>query len=176
MAAGSALKQNYTLAFITQEEMPVSTAMGVSFFNTIFNSLSSIVSLTAAASYFAPSLLSQSTNEHGISPMFIAGTALYVLGIMTEAISETQRRIFKNDPKNAGKPYTGGLFGLARHINYGGYTVWRTGYAMAAGGLPLAALVATFFSYDFITRGIPVLDHYCTDRVGTNMCRCQNSC
>ncbi len=32
----------------------------------------------------------------------------------------------------------------------------------------MAAFVGTFFSYDFITRGIPVLDDYCTKRVSTN--------
>ncbi|EEB94925.1 hypothetical protein MPER_06187, partial [Moniliophthora perniciosa FA553] len=43
-----------------------------------------------------------------------------------------QRKRFKDDVRNVGKPYTGGLFGLARHINYGGYMLWRTGFAIAA--------------------------------------------
>ena len=80
-------------------------------------------------------------------------------------MSEIQRKVFKDKPENKGKPYGGGLFGLATNINYGGYTLWRAGYAVAAAGLPWGALVGAFFFYDFTTRAIPALDQYCTDRV-----------
>lgn len=49
-------------------------------------------------------------------------------GILLELVSELQRKRFKDDPANKGKPYAGGLFSLARSINYGGYTLWRGGY------------------------------------------------
>lgn len=164
MAAGSALKQDYWAVFVAKEQMLVGSAVLISLFNTVFNSLNSIFALTAAASHFAPSFLTQSSNMHEISPMFAIGVAAYVVGILTETISEVQRRNFKDDTKNAGKPFTSGLFSLARHINYGGYTTWRTGYALASGGWIWATFVGSFFSYDFLTRGIPVLDEYCTTR------------
>jgi len=81
-------------------------------------------------------------------------------------VSEIQRKAFKDEKKNEGKPFTGGLFGLARHINYGGYVVWRSSYALVSGGLLWAAFVGTFFGTDFARRGIPVLDEYCSKRYG----------
>jgi steroid 5-alpha reductase family enzyme len=88
-----------------------------------------------------------------------------MLGMAAEAVSEVQRSNFKADPKNSGKPYTGGLFGLARHVNYGGYAVMRAGYAMATGWWMWGAFVFTFFFRDFATRGVPVLDEYYLKRV-----------
>ena len=34
---------------------------------------------------------------------------------------------------HTGKLHTTGLFGLAQHINYTGYTLWRTGAALLSG-------------------------------------------
>lgn len=53
-SAGTAIKQIYWVLFLSQEEMPASNAILIAVFNTLFNSPNSILSLTAAASYFAP--------------------------------------------------------------------------------------------------------------------------
>jgi len=55
---------------------------------------------------------------------------------------------------------------LSRHINYFGYTLWRTGYALAAGGWTWGAVTASFFVYDFNFRAIPVLQHYLEENYG----------
>jgi Protein of unknown function (DUF1295) len=164
MAVGSSVKQNYALAFLCEQEMPIGSAIMVSVFNTVFNSANSIISLTAAANAFTPSLLI-AENDSQVSPLLVIGSAVYLIGLLTEAVSEQQRRTFKNDPRNAGKPFTGGLFGLARHINYGAYTVWRGAYALASGGWIWGMFVTGFFARDFMDRGVPVLDEYCTKRV-----------
>ena len=83
---------------------------------------------------------------------------------------QIQRQVFKKDRKNKGKVYDGGLFSLSRHINYFGYTLWRTGYALAAGGWTWGAVTASFFVYDFNFRAIPVLQHYLEE----NVSRCAN--
>ena len=70
-------------------------------------------------------------------------------------------------PANKGKIYSGGLFGLSRHINYFGYTLWRSGYALAAGGWIWGSIVAGFFTYDFTQRAIPVLTEYMEERVSS---------
>ena len=106
-----------------------------------------------------------SAAELSSSPTFLLGVGMYAVGMLTEVISEFQRKAFKADPANKGKPYGGGLFSLATNINYGGYTVWRAGYAITAAGLPWGAVVGGWFFYDFATRGVPVLDQYCTERV-----------
>ena len=88
-----------------------------------------------------------------------------MVGILIETISEIQRAQFKKDPANAGKPYSGGLFGWARNINYGGYLVWRTGYALVAGGPVWGLIVGALVFQNFVKNSIPELDGYCQKRV-----------
>lgn len=162
MAVGSTVKQNIWAAFIAKEEIPVRTGVMVGIFNTVCNSLNSLASLT---------LWSQPMRIQGEEPWVVQlaylglGTTLYSIGLITELVSEIQRKRFKDQPKNKGEVYTGGLFSLARHINYGAYTIWRAGYALTAGGFVWSSLVGTFFAADFIRRGVPVLDEYCAKRV-----------
>jgi len=159
MGAGSAIKQIYWLLGISQEEFLPQSAVVVSIFNTVFNSLNSVL--------FIGQLTSASVNgEHFPQTPLIVGSTLYAVGIFTETFSEWQRKHFKKDPANKGKVYNGGLFSLARHINYGGYTLWRTGYALACGGWTWGAITAGFFTYNFISGGIPELDLYCSERYG----------
>ena len=122
MSVGSAVKQIYWILVTAKEPMYTDGAIIISFFNTLNNSLNTLL-FTVAASNPTWSPLS----------LYI-GAALYTIGILIEPISETQRKIFKDKPENKGKPYSGGLFGLARNINYGAYTLWRGGMALAAGG------------------------------------------
>jgi steroid 5-alpha reductase family enzyme len=138
--------------------MGVKNSLIVGVFNTLFNGINHYAFLLSA--------LSASTSSTFPQPTLLIGTALYTVGILTEYIAELQRKRFKDDPKNKGKPFTGGLWKYARHINYGAYTVWRAGYALAAGGWVLGALVAAFFFSDFASRGVPVLDEYCGKRYG----------
>jgi len=166
MAVGTTIKQVYWVAYLSNEEMPTENSIIISIFNTAFNSENSILSLTATANFFAPSFLTSSRNENGLSPLFILGSISYTIGLIIEAVSEIQRKRFKDDPKNQGKAYTGGLFGFARHINYGAYTVMRSGYALASGGWIWGSFVGIFFGVDFARRGVPLLDEYCTKRYG----------
>ncbi len=165
MATGTSIKQIYWVSYTAKEELNPTASIVVAFVNTILNSTNSILSLTAFAAAYNPAFLS-AENKHGVSPLLILGTIGFIAGLGAEAISETQRKIFKDDEKNAGKPFTGGLFGLARHINYASYTLWRASYALVSGGWVWAALSGAFFTSDFLTRAIPVLDEYCVNRVG----------
>jgi protein-S-isoprenylcysteine O-methyltransferase Ste14 len=149
MAVGSALKQGIWAVTLSGEPMNVNNAIAISIFNTVFNSVNSYAFLLRAASASLESDFPQ--------PALLVGGLLYVTGLLTELISEVQRKRFKMDPKNKGKPYTGGLWSFARHINYGGYTIWRA-YALAGGGWILGALVGAFFFSDFARRGVPVLN------------------
>ncbi|PVH71758.1 hypothetical protein DL98DRAFT_563810 [Cadophora sp. DSE1049] len=155
MAVGSSLKQNYNLAFISEQEMPASAGLTIPLFNTLFNSLNSILSLTTAATAFTPAFLT-AENDNGVSPLLVLSSAAYLLGILTELGAEWQRREF----------LWGGLFGWARHVNYGAYTVWRAAYAMLGGGWVWGVVVGGFFAGDFVGRGVPVLDGYCEGRYG----------
>jgi protein-S-isoprenylcysteine O-methyltransferase Ste14 len=169
MSAGTSTKQILTLLTVTREEMTPSMGVAVSFVNSLFNSANSVA--------FTTCLFSASLDSDANFPQapLLAGAVLYVLGMGVEVVSEAQRASFKTDPKNRGKPYTGGLFGLARHINYGGYAVWRTGYALAAGGWIWGGLVGVMAFWDFATRAVPVLDGYCAEKVSLealHLCGC----
>lgn len=161
MAAGSTLKQIYWLLFLSREEFPASAAIPVSIYNTLVNSLNSLLLVTAetSAANLGPTLSIPGVRE-GVSLPIVLGTVMYVVGILTETVSEVQRKRFKDDPKNKGKICTTGLWGWARHVNYGGYTIWRTGYCLAAGGWVAAAGMATWSAWTFLKRSIPVLDDY----------------
>lgn len=168
MAAGSSFKQILTILIVSEQDMPPSSAFGIAIFNTIFNSLSTIFSVWTATSQVPPEPMTE-------SPAVLIGAGFYLVGILTEMISELQRTWYKKDPANKGKPYAGGLFSLARHINYGGYTIWRAAYAYTSAGWPFGLFVATFFFYDFATRGVPVLDQYLSGRMSYFGKRCPKS-
>lgn len=158
MAVGSMLKQNLVILSMTQEEMTVPASAAVAALNTFINSTNSLL--------FVCSQTSASVNgEHFPQTPLIVGATLYVLGMSLELGSEIQRTLWKRDPANKGKVYEGGLFGLSRHINYFGYTLWRGGYALAAGGWVWGATTAAFFAYDFLNRAIPVLQGYMEEKV-----------
>lgn len=158
MSVGSMVKQNIHCAAIMQEQMPPQFGLAVGAFNSVFNSLNSL--------FFVCAQTSASANGQSFpqTPLLV-GSALYVLGMALEFGSEIQRHVYKKDSKNKGKVYEGGLFGLSRHINYFGYTLWRTGYAIASGGWTWGAVTASWFVYDFNFRAIPVLQHYLEEKV-----------
>lgn len=161
-AVGTSLKQVFWILFISQEEMRVGMAVTIAGFNTVFNSLNSLLFICDLTSAAQDRDIMELTLRR---PVLAVGACFYAVGIFQETVAEVQRRNFKMDPNNKGKPYSGGLFSLARNINYGGYTPWRAGYAMASAGWAWAAVVGGFFFYDFATRGVPVLDQYCQKRV-----------
>jgi hypothetical protein len=168
LSLGSSVKQIATMMIVSEQETPVSSAITIAAFNTIFNTVNTLLSVWTVTSQ-APTVVSsgQSPAYLFANPLIAIGAGAYVLGILTEAVSEFQRTAFKKKPENKGKPYGGGLFYFATNINYGGYTIWRAGYALVTGGFSLATITFSFFFYDFAARGVPVLDDYLTTKVSS---------
>lgn len=185
MGWASTIKHIYWVLFISEQELPLSTGIFfgglesltdilnswifMHYFRLPFFSLSSSSSssdLQNSASPSASSYVLKRPILPGLGSLhIILGILLFDLGLTIETASELQRRAFKRDPRNAGKPFSRGLFGLARNINYGGHVLWKMGNALAAGGWLWALLVGGFYFYDFMTRGVPVLDAYCETKV-----------
>lgn len=163
MALGSGLKQAIHMALISEQELSSGLGFGIGLFNTVFNSTNILLSVWSLTSQ-SPSSDDGSLRIQSTASVAI-GVCAYTVGILTELISELQRRRFKKDPNNKGKPYGGGLFSLATNVNYGAYTLWRAGFALATGSWAWGLFNFSFFFYDFATRGVPVLDEYCTQRV-----------
>lgn len=64
------------------------------------------------------------------------GVAIWLLGILGEAVADAQLAAFKKNPANKGKTYRTGLWCYSRHPNYFcEWTIWM-GYAVFALGSP----------------------------------------
>ena len=164
MATAATVKHILWGGLISEERLLPSTATKVSAANVIFNGATSLLFVCAATSPAKAS--GEGPSSSGWPPAnLVAGSALFVVGILTELVAEVQRKAFKRKPENQGKVYRGGLFGLARHINYGAFTLWRTGFALAGGGWIFGAAVGALCTINFSREAIPSLDGYCEQRV-----------
>lgn len=170
LAFGSAAKQAYWKLFIGDTVVPVPFAVGIAAYNTILNSLNTFLALWTVTSQQPIDQSSLRAFFTTCPPALPVGLALYSVGLFTEWYCEVQRKSFKQDPSNKGKPYAGGLFSLARNINYGGYTLWRSGYSLICGGWIWAGIMCTWLAGDFINRAIPSMDAYCEKRVSNALC------
>ena len=65
-----------------------------------------------------------------------AGAVAFLAGMAVETASEVQRKAFKDDPRNAGRPHAGGLFALSRHVNYFGDALAFAGFVRRAARPP----------------------------------------
>ncbi|KAK5124893.1 hypothetical protein LTR85_001083 [Meristemomyces frigidus] len=164
LATGSSLKQVYWKLFINDTSMPLSFSTIVCVYNTLLNTFNTALAFWSVTSQ-QPSDQTSISSFFATAPLTLPlGITLYSIGIFVEWYCEVQRKSFKAKPENKGKPYSDGLFGLARNINYGGYTLWRAGYSLICGGWPWALLMAAWLAGDFCARAIPSLDAYCEKR------------
>lgn len=175
MTTLGAVKAVYYLVFVSENAMPVASAIPVGLFKTFLTNVNTLLfcatGTSAAAGYVRGRIAATgsgsgdvSSSLEGIIPLLTA-IAIFTLGISCEAYSEIQRKNFKADPTNQGKPYTAGLFALARHVNYGGFTIWKMAYGLACAGWVFAALSGLWMVFEFERRSIPPLDKYCQKRV-----------
>ncbi|OTA89893.1 hypothetical protein M434DRAFT_398332 [Hypoxylon sp. CO27-5] len=171
-ATGSSAKQIYWLTRLSKESFPASAATTVSFFNTVVNSVNSLLFLTYATTSLRSvpvlsipiSLPFLSSERIDVPLSTVVGTLMYVVGITLETVSEQQRKAFKDAPENAGKVCKVGVWRWARHINYFGYSLWRGGYTMVATGWIGGLLMGGIQLWDLSTRAVGVLDEYCSNR------------
>lgn len=155
MSIANALKQITWILFTAKEPMSTKSAVMIAAFNTVMNSINTLAFSLAAI------------NPTWSEKLFYISIPLFAIGILIESISEIQRKVFKDNSKNDGKLYSGGLFKYARHINYFGYQVWRVSMAVATGGVALGALVGGMLWNTFAKSSIPELDEYCTKKYGS---------
>lgn len=157
MATGGSLKQIFWILAVSEQQMPAWSAVFLGLTASGMESLNALLFMYSVpfGGFYVPRTASSMT----------VGVFSYVLGLFLETASEIQRRNFKRSAKNQGKPYGGGLFSLATNINYGGHVLWKAGSAMASGGWLWGLTNGGALFYDFATRGVPVMDQYCQNRV-----------
>ena len=100
-AMGASMKQIIWVLFTSEQECPVVAAVMIGVFNAVFNSVNAMLALWSWSS--------AATAEPLQSTSFLLGIGLFAIGIFFEQFSEIQRKAFKSDPKNKGKPYAGEL-------------------------------------------------------------------
>jgi protein-S-isoprenylcysteine O-methyltransferase Ste14 len=150
MTSVCAIKQIIGVSYIMEQKISLLIAVLGPTSATLHNSLAILSSL-----YFSPSITTQ-----------CIGISLFLVGISAELISELQRKHFKDNPANKGRNYMGGLFSLARHINYGSYAVWRTGLMLISDNYYLTGAQFLLQIWDFTARAVPALDAYCGAKYG----------
>lgn len=163
MSVGSALKHIFWISYINGDDFTPKPAAIVSAFNFALDSINSILFMAAGTSPATARGEGPYSDGFPGGPLIVGGS-LFTAGILIETICEIQRKLFKQSEEGKGKPYTKGLFGIVRHVNYTGYSMWRAGYAMAAGGWIWGTVVGAFLLFDFSNRAIPGLDAYCHQR------------
>jgi protein-S-isoprenylcysteine O-methyltransferase Ste14 len=167
MATGSVAKQVFWLTYLMNEEFPPKSAAIVSAFNVVVDSLNSLLLVTAATSAsLATPQISIPGTKTSLSLPIVVGTALYIVGLGLETVSEVQRKWFKDAPENRGKLCNSGLFAVARNVNYAGYTVWRVGYSLAAGGWIAGLLMGAQMVGSFVRASLPEIEAYMSQRYG----------
>lgn len=103
-------------------------------------------------------------------PGAVIGSVLFVAGSLCNFVSESQRHVWKKDPANAGKLFTGGLFSVSRHPNFFGDFVWVLGYAVVSGS-PWAYLVPLLVFLFFYFVNIPAQEKHLALKYGDEFTR-----
>lgn len=162
MALGGSVKAIFYLVFVSKMAMPPRAAISVGFFKVFSTTFNTLLFCTAATSAATAHLGQPASSQ----PLLATAWWLFAIGLYIETASELQRKAFKDRAENAGKPYTDGLFAYARHINYGGFSICKAGYALATCGWLWSILTLAWLIVEFRRRVIPDIDKYCEDRVG----------
>lgn len=86
-----------------------------------------------------------SVGRVSVSPMFMTiGATMFTIGVLYEAVADAQLYMWKSNPDNKGRTFTGGLWGLSRHPNYfGEILAW---WGMFAATLPTPTALFTFLA------------------------------
>ena len=94
-----------------------------------------------------------------------AAVAVYAVGWIVSTWAEVDRMLWKRDPANKGKCYTGGLWRYSAHINYFGETLMWSAIATLT-AVWWTAWLPLSMAAGFVWYHIPGLDKYLSQRYG----------
>ena len=111
-----------------------------------------------------------STAGSGVPAVAVAGVALWLVGVVFEAVGDAQLARFKADPANQGKVMDRGLWSWTRHPNYfGDASVWWGTWLVAASAWPgvLTFLSPALMTYFLVFgTGARTLERHLAQRPG----------
>lgn len=118
-----------------------------------------VVQFVVAAPLLAAALANAETVD---LRLVAAGTLLFAVGFLVEAVADRQLWSFKSRPENAGRLMTGGLFAWSRHPNYFGEVLlwWGLGLIALATSGAWWALLGPFVLTGLLIKvsGVELLD------------------
>jgi steroid 5-alpha reductase family enzyme len=101
-------------------------------------------------------------SPHRLGLLDLAGTAVWIVGFLFEAVGDAQLARFKRDPENRGKIMNRGFWQYTRHPNYFGESLMWWGIFLLALSLPYGwtAVVSPVLITFLLVRvsGIPLLE------------------
>ena len=138
------------------------------------NVIRKIFLVQAAIAWFVslPLQLSASLGPtpRALVPVLIAGVAIWVVGVVFEAVGDRQLRRFKADPANTGAIMDRGLWSWTRHPNYFGDSAvwWGLWLISIAGWLSLATVLSPVAMTYFLVyaTGARLTERIMADRPG----------
>ncbi|KAK4196594.1 hypothetical protein QBC40DRAFT_209086 [Triangularia verruculosa] len=172
----SRLKQAYWAGFIAREPITPKLALILALLEAAANTVNSLLYLIPKTSTALLKTVSIPLLGDVELPLpVLVGSLMFALGLAVETISERQRSFFKEEyitvggkriRVNEGKICDRGLWSLARHPNYGGYVLWRTGYGIAAGGWLAGLGLGLAHAGHFAGESVGLMDEYMNNRYG----------
>lgn len=132
-----------------------------------------VIFLNAPSASFTPG----APESADFTPWDIIGSVMFVIGLLSETISDQQKFAFRNDPSNRGKWCTVGLWKYSRHPNYfGEILLWCGVFVISVSVITsdslfrLSGLLSPLFTSTILLffSGIPLLEQKSDQRFGTN--------
>jgi steroid 5-alpha reductase family enzyme len=115
-----------------------------------------------------PVQLGQFTAGAALTPLDVAGVALFALGLCFETVADAQLARFRSDPANAGAVMDCGLWRYTRHPNYfGDFCVWWGIFLVALSAQGAAWSIAGPLVMSFLlmrVSGVPMLERHIRKR------------
>lgn len=123
-----------------------------------------------ATLFIAAPLVLSATQGPGPSVVMGIGVAVWLAGLIFEALGDHQLRAFKGDPANKGKIMDRGLWSWTRHPNYFGDACvwWGLWLVSITGWVSLATVVSPVVMTYFLVHvtGARLTERYMKDRPG----------
>ena len=128
-------------------------------------SLVRVFGLQAAAMWVMslPLMIGISDADRGLTPLWVIGTAVFLVGFGFESVSDWQLTRFKADSANAGQVMNRGLWRYSRHPNYFGDATawWGIGLVAASTPIGIVGLIAPALITWILVKvsGVPMVEH-----------------
>eukprot|EP01091_Cochliopodium_minus_P000057 TRINITY_DN1009_c0_g1_i2.p1 TRINITY_DN1009_c0_g1~~TRINITY_DN1009_c0_g1_i2.p1 ORF type:complete len:196 (-),score=29.56 TRINITY_DN1009_c0_g1_i2:14-601(-) len=116
----------------------------------------------------------QADDNGNLGPLEITGFVFFFLGFFLETLSDYQKFMFKQEPKNKNQLMMYGIFALSRHPNYFGEVLLQTGIWIAAFrsliGLQYLTIISPLFTFILLRyiSGVPILERSHQKRFGSD--------